>query len=159
MWNKYLILVLVLSLSGCLTIPDPDNPSEVVQVPDYELIELGSYAAFSAILEQKESTDMSMVKALEIINEIESYLVPLSGTNEPLTIDVLRSIVRQKVPSAYAPLGELTLVMIQRVINKYQLHLDDAVTRSEELIRIAKAVLKGAKSAILPHIPDHKSVE
>lgn len=144
------------AMSGCLHVPDPNNPGQTKIEPDYELIELGSYAAYTALLSHKKMPGTSAQRALQTINEIETYLVPLSGEGQPLTFGALRLIVRKKVPSEYAPLSELGLVLIQRALSNYKTPIKDPIARSQILVKVSRSVLNGAKMAIQPYVANQE---
>ena len=132
-----------LSLSGCITAPDGSS------APDYVMIEFGSVAAFTVLVNETDVSDDSVVKAYEGLTVLENTLT--SGT-QALDLTLIDAMLANAVPVEYSALASTGSKLIRSRVRQYMdVKLpENPITESEVTMKTSLAVVQGAKAALAP---------
>jgi len=137
------VLAGALGLSGCITAPDGSS------APDYVMIEFGSVAAFTVLVNETDVSDDSVVKAYEGLTVLENTLT--SGT-QALDLTLIDAMLANAVPVEYSALASTGSKLIRSRVRQYMdVKLpENPITESEVTMKTSLAVVQGAKAALAP---------
>ena len=138
------ILALTMCLGGCITAPD--GTSE----PDYVLIEFGSVAAFTVIVNETKVPDESVVKAYEGLAAMEAGLQAILDGSGTLDLSMIDAMFASAVPVEYQALASTGSKLIRSRVRQYVDVPDNILGESELTAKISLSVVQGAKSALAP---------
>jgi hypothetical protein len=139
------ILALTMGLGGCITMPD--GTSE----PDYVMIEFGSVAAFTVIVNETEVSDESVVQAYEGLSAMEEGLLAVVDGSREMDLSMIDAMFANAVPLEYKALASTGSKLIRQRVKMYMdVEMPDTLPESELTAKISLAVVQGAKAAIGP---------
>lgn len=138
------VLALALSLGGCITMPDGSSE------PDYVLIEFGSVAAFTVIVNETEVPDESVVRAYEGLSALEVTLQSVLENGGDLDLSILDKMLANAVPFEYKALAETGSKLIRSRVKQYVDLPENPLPESELVAKVALSVVQGAKAALGP---------
>ena len=148
MYKFLLAMIVVMGLSGCITMPDGGSQ------PDYELIEIGSMASMSMMIINVKASDQNVVAAHARLRILYNTLscVPSVKTCPPFQLVMLEGMIANALPPEYQP---LTVSMVRLIKSRANLYLDERLPDSEniEIIRkVAATVVGGMVQALEPKV-------
>lgn len=138
------VLALTMGLGGCITMPDGTTE------PDYVMIEFGSVAAFTVIVNETKVTDESVVKAYEGLSAMESGLQAVLDGSGEVDLSMIDAMFASAVPLEYKALASTGSKLIRSRVRQYVELPDNIFDESELTAKISLSVVQGAKSALYP---------
>lgn len=149
MFNGKLMIcaaALMFGLSGCMTMPDGSSK------PDTEMIEFGSVAVFTVIVNETEVSDAAVVRAYEGLSSVEQFLQNVGDTGGDLDLSVIDEMLAKAVPIEYRALATSGSKLIRSRVARYMEGKlpENPITESEAVTSISLAVVSGARAALAP---------
>jgi hypothetical protein len=124
----------------------PDGTTE----PDYVMIEFGSVAAFTVIVNETKVSDESVVKAYEGLSAMEAGLQAVLNGSGEVDLSMIDAMFAAAVPVEYQALASTGSKLIRSRVRQYIDVPENMFSESELTAKISLSVVQGAKSALEP---------
>jgi hypothetical protein len=126
----------------------PDGSS----APDYVMIEFGSVAAFTVLVNETEVSDEAVVKAYEGLAAMEAGLQAVANGSGDMDLSMIDAMLASAVPVEYSALAATGSKLIRARVKQYMdIKLpENPITENEVTVSISLAVVQGAKAALQP---------
>lgn len=137
-------------LTGCVTTTLPDGT--VQRVPDYEMIEFGSVAVFTVIVNEVKVKDDVVLKAYRGLASVRDNIQCLGEDCPALDLTVVDNLLAEKLPLEYRALAKAGSRLIRSRVRQYVGTIDVPLEMSQISRNITTSVLNGALAAFEPKI-------
>ncbi len=147
-----ILLACVIGLSGCVSMPANVDNTDGYTVPNYALIEFGSVAVFTVIVNEVNVPQETVVQAYDAFSHVESLLLCVGETCPPVDLSIIDNILAARVPIEYSALTKQGMALIRQEIGRYMPLEIPMEVKSDIATRVTLSVISGAKAALAPYI-------
>ena len=143
-------LIMALSLSGCITMPDGSSQ------PDYEMIEFSAVVGMSVIVNETDISDNKVITAYEALEATEMTLQAMRDGGEVVNFEMVDQMLADALPIEYKALGKQGSKLIRSRVALYAQNSDtldkveQIIAENELTIQITQSVIAGMKASIEP---------